>query len=168
MSNDFSFFFHVSHFFLSRCSSCMLLLLLLCFFSVCRFVRKAFSVDSHVFLFARIRSKSRAQSVCMSVYVAGCCRTSLLIYICLFWLFRLFWSFIVFEWNGFSLCVCVCVSNIITLKLILICVSMRSAFRASVWAEPEDDDGYELSVLIFFITLRSSSRFQIPYYIQII
>lgn len=62
----------------------------------------------------------------------------------------------------------VCVSNIITLKLILICVSMRSAFRASVWAEPEDDDGYELSVLIFFITLRSSSRFQIPYYIQII
>lgn len=31
-----------------------------------------------------------------------------------------------------------------------ICVSMRSVhFRASVWAQPEDDDGYELSVLIF-------------------
>lgn len=97
------------------------------------------------------------------VLYACCCRTSLLIYICLFWLLRPFWSFVVFEWNGFFVPSSVEHNNIeidigmckhVYGAYLSLCVS-----RAWKW--------WRLLIIVisvllkmFFIAQHSSSRFQ--------
>lgn len=118
MSNDFSFFFPLFLFTFLVFES-----LFFWFGLVIRVVvLYARPFNSHVFCYSRECVQNQELIV-----LAGCCRTSLLIYICLFWLFRSLWSFFGL-WTAFFFLTHSFLSNIITLKLILVYVSMRSAY----------------------------------------